>query len=87
MFRLEGILGLISGASEVLSRRGDSAQVHRQEDILLSPLWNKMQNFDGENQQDLSNKLLNSLSAMSSVDSRADTWKYLRTFWVNYFVG
>lgn len=45
MFRLEGILGLISGASEVLIRRGDSAQVHRQEDILLSPLWNKMQNY------------------------------------------
>lgn len=38
MFHLEVILGVMSGASEVLSRGGNLAQVHGQEDIALSPL-------------------------------------------------
>lgn len=38
MFSLEGILALISGTSEVLSHRGNLAQVHGWEDIALSPL-------------------------------------------------
>lgn len=47
MFHLEGILGLISGASEVLSQEEISAWVGGQEDILLSLsiLQNKMQNY------------------------------------------
>lgn len=47
VFHLEGFLGLLRDASEVLGHRGNSAWGDVQRDFLLSPgiLGNKVQNY------------------------------------------